>query len=651
MNYDEKEILKPTSMKLNNSSPSQNQTDNKNSTKINQSQSQLADNEPSIKDILLNLVTKVDKFGNQMEEMKNQTKQLREEMKNQTNQLREEMKNQTNQLREELREEMKNQTKQIREELREELGEKLSEMENKLINLFQGNIAKNTSQNATSLLSSKNFFNMPLYGSGTLVNIYSHLYLATVSHNVIYNHEYFSEVCNNTITLLDGTIIKPINDSIYVFQKEFFYNQNISLMLDYALIPIKDDPSLFPLAAKISNDTIDIGMSLKSINYVLNLKVYNEGKIYEKEQKYLNFFYSDLGGTKGYSGTGYFDDNGLLRAIHYGSGQFIKERSDNNNSEIEFNNLQKNSISDIIEKCKWFESPIYKNRNLFSEQEIKECQKAFMNSIKLYARNPRTAILDASLFNDLLLNRSNITILRHQGEFFQTYEQKKRLQNVTNEFFNKRNNFKNEYSNFTKEYSIFTKEYKNLTNQYKNLTNQYKNLTKQYEKLKNEYQSINKPINEINQTLNNISQINNKINQTLNNISQRNNKINQGLNNLSQKNNDFNQTLNNITQLASIIWEFKERFIISNQLRNNYSRIKEVLNEIKNEKDLIEKIERKAKFVKGQRSDVKLNIDKVNNLINEVNKLINEVNKKIEEIKKQTKKGRNKFCDFITSLL
>ena len=128
-------------------------------------------------------------------------------------------------------------------------------------------------------------------------------------------------------------------------------------MLDYALIPIKDDPSLFPLAAKISNDTIDLGMSLKSINYVLNLKVYNEGKVFEQSHDYLNYFYSDLSGTNGYSGTGYFDDNGLLRAIHYGSGKFITERSDNNYREIEFDNLQENSISDVIEKCKWFESP------------------------------------------------------------------------------------------------------------------------------------------------------------------------------------------------------------------------------------------------------------------------------------------------------
>ena len=52
-----------------------------------------------------------------------------------------------------------------------------------------------------------------------------------------------------------------------------------------------------------------------------------------------------------------------------------------------------------------------------------------------------------------------------------------------------------------------------------------------------------------------------------------------------------------------------------------------------NEKQLIKDFEFKAKLAKGQRSNVKLNID-------EVNKLINEVNKKIEEIKKVNKKRK-----------
>lgn len=290
-----------------------------------------------------------------------------------------------------------------------------------------------SSSQSTGTISVLDIYNLQRFsGSGVLVEINSEFYFATCAHVIVDETEDFLTITNiEEIKLLNGKILIA-EGPIYIFS--FLKQQSQGTKFDYALIKIRDN-GLLTRAAHISNSKIDIGLSLKGITYIESKPVYNEGKVFERDDKYINLFHSDLGGTNGYSGSGYFDENGYLRAIHYGAGSFLGQKASihNKNSKINisarakedhensgfFNSIKESfytCTSAIQEKKFSFWKLKFVSTLNYESPKFKLCSAAISHLLNKFARNPRTAILDSSLFFNLRYNTTGDSIIVYEGQ-------------------------------------------------------------------------------------------------------------------------------------------------------------------------------------------------------------------------------------------
>jgi hypothetical protein len=113
------------------------------------------------------------------------------------------------------------------------------------------------------------------------------------------------------------------------------------------------------------------------------------------------------------------NENGELAVIHRASGQFLDieegysqysyARFKNNNDKALINSVQK-----AYEICKNVTIMNLINPNL--TKDYSECYKYISNSMLIHARNPRTAVLRASLLFDLRKNLTGKTLIVKQGQ-------------------------------------------------------------------------------------------------------------------------------------------------------------------------------------------------------------------------------------------
>lgn len=248
------------------------------------------------------------------------------------------------------------------------------------------------------------------YASGNLVNINNSLFFSTCRHVVMFK----DGMCIRNISLIqlyDGPQLKA-NGLIYIFSDKSTY-------FDYALIKVEETEELFSRAAIISNESAYLSQIVRGISYRDFNIVYIEGQVVEIDQNHTNVYQTNCGRTHGFSGTGYFDDSGKLKVIHRGSGQFLGEEEIENDEQdeqysIKFfkkaNTPKIDSIQDAFEYCQ--------NADLTKENKKLRCYGKISSSINVHARNPRTMVLDAQLFFDLITNKSKMTLSLQQGQNF-----------------------------------------------------------------------------------------------------------------------------------------------------------------------------------------------------------------------------------------
>ena len=94
----------------------------------------------------------------------------------------------------------------------------------------------------------------------------------------------------------------------------------LSDIVDLALIPVKTD-RLNNYASELSEEIPQLGMKVAGISFRKKGIVYNHWIILENFGRYS--YGSDLGGTHGFSGSGYFDHKGKMAVVHKGEGQFL----------------------------------------------------------------------------------------------------------------------------------------------------------------------------------------------------------------------------------------------------------------------------------------------------------------------------------------
>ena len=210
------------------------------------------------------------------------------------------------------------------------------------------------------------------------------------------------------IQLYEGPKLKA-KGPIYIFSDN-------NTHFDYALIKVIETDELFSRAATISNELSYLSEIVRGISYRDFNIVYVEGQILEIDQNETNVYQTDCGGSHGFSGSGYFDEYGKLKVIHQGSGQFLGEEEeefdyDGGYSKEFFqkvNTPKIDSIENAFEYCR--------KKNLSNKTKKFICYNKISSSINMHARNPRTMVLGAHLFYDLIFNKSKKTLSLEQGQ-------------------------------------------------------------------------------------------------------------------------------------------------------------------------------------------------------------------------------------------
>ena len=278
---------------------------------------------------------------------------------------------------------------------------------NQIILHSRGHYAKIASNHSIGFIKVHRKSNNNYYlGSGNLIKIGTELFFSTCAHVIIVDNE----VCEvNFIELLNYTKL-TVEDSIYIYSVPNKKDENY----DYALIKIKEEKELLSRAANISEREVQLGDTIRGISYLKSGPIYIEGNVVELLQKSKNILQTNTGGTHGFSGSGYFNDNGELAVIHRARGNFLdieEEEEDNQYSYTRFKNNNDdvliNSVKEAYEKCK---------KSTLLNSNYQNCFQSISKSMLLHARNPRTSVLRASLLIDLRKNLSGKTLIVKQGQ-------------------------------------------------------------------------------------------------------------------------------------------------------------------------------------------------------------------------------------------
>lgn len=217
-------------------------------------------------------------------------------------------------------------------------------------------------------------------GCGCITVANGKYYVATVSHMIIKNVSSGKRCIKKNqkkdkfavLSPDSSTTIKIDLENTIFFEKRVKINgKNERILADMVLIPISQhDLSLLnintTLTRKLSSTRLVLFDHLQGISARNKGLVALSGKVLEEKQ--FPYFLTDSGGTKGFSGTCFYS-NGALSALHVGDGNFAHYQSFK--TDLDY--------LDDLERI----------QNMF-----RSSKKYF----KLLSRNPRSKVIDTSLF-------------------------------------------------------------------------------------------------------------------------------------------------------------------------------------------------------------------------------------------------------------
>lgn len=114
----------------------------------------------------------------------------------------------------------------------------------------------------------------------------------------------------------------------------------------------------------------------------------------------MNTFQSDCDGANSFSGTGYFDELGELKVNHQGDDIFLDEEDFSNTPKL-------NAIKEAFDKCI--------SADILDDNEMNRYYTETSKTIDIHEKNPRTTVLNATLFFDLISNKAKGTMIVYQG--------------------------------------------------------------------------------------------------------------------------------------------------------------------------------------------------------------------------------------------
>jgi len=211
------------------------------------------------------------------------------------------------------------------------------------------------------------------------------------------NNKHVVETSNNSC--YDRIIDLRLLDSNIALKSKKIY---ISKIEDLAIIELEFDKIqkkiLNKLASVLSTKQLSIGTDIFGYCYFRDRIVYNHGKIMEHYQKDNNTIYeSDIGGSHGFSGCGYFNNNGELNFIHRSAGNYHSKKNEANNTNKDFlnkNELFRSSDEIIGILCENMIKVVGSSNNTsFDYDTFVEGINEISSLIHTISRNPRTQII------------------------------------------------------------------------------------------------------------------------------------------------------------------------------------------------------------------------------------------------------------------
>ncbi|KAK8884607.1 hypothetical protein M9Y10_043723 [Tritrichomonas musculus] len=279
-----------------------------------------------------------------------------------------------------------------------------------------------------------------IFGCGNLITINDKFYVSTCLH-VVYDKQNQKTYKLHRIEFTDMKLLNFVNN-ILIFSNS----------IDLALIEVSPDMIHQKYAIKPLNQDFSYGQSLIGISYRQKYTSMLSCRIVEK-QNYMTKMESEeslelitnCGGSNGYSGTGFLNDDGFLIAIHTGSGDFIENIQINPSSEssdFEYemeDGTEKSNITDTIHnfitnltdytlnimKTQQRNQTLsvhefvdqnsirYKNFASVTNQLYQEIRK----ESQIISRNPRAEALSAKAIYNLIYNTTNKSLRVSFGQY------------------------------------------------------------------------------------------------------------------------------------------------------------------------------------------------------------------------------------------
>ena len=224
-----------------------------------------------------------------------------------------------------------------------------------------------------------------IYASGNLVTINGKYYFSTCKH-VVYDQKNNKFRDIHLIRLKDGPTLNLTGKGY-----TFIYDDNSH---DYALLEVKASDSIINRSATISVNRPNLSTKIQGYSLRDVGTVFVEGKIVEEDTT-TGVYQSNCGGSHGFSGCGYFNDEGELIVIHRGQGTILDEVSSN----ADFEGFQEDNLPISVLVNRFI-------KYCFEEYNNTQCEIYTIRTNSAIARNPRTTVLEARKFYDLLNNSS-----------------------------------------------------------------------------------------------------------------------------------------------------------------------------------------------------------------------------------------------------
>jgi len=305
---------------------------------------------------------------------------------------------------------------------------------------FSINFSDPCEYNALLQCNIPKFYTILQEGTGSIINVDGNLFFVTNRHIVL--NDFTVNIFRN-ITLFDGTtlFLEP--------RVQFFTIENAP---DIAIVPV----DTYPYNIKGYNIQNITGVNVSKSYDILGQHLYGYSKrdsslvyldCYTVEQDLENIFNvnTNCGGSPGFSGTGYYDSNGFLYAIHVGPGKYLNESLIKNQESISFEKTNEENSEKLVDSLinyaveinlvnKKVNKKVNKIKNNISTANnqlaisqvgkkdklykafnqsipvVQQLVKNFEDHMKQFSRNPRTLVVKAEYIKALYYNKTNYTI-------------------------------------------------------------------------------------------------------------------------------------------------------------------------------------------------------------------------------------------------